>query len=133
MLRAEVTSPCYDAVHTRTVAFVDGDYWVVHDRLRARPRTSTRPAGTWRRSAAHGAVELGAGRVSAPGLLLLAPHGTLRLADGWVSPVVRGQGVGAGGRGRPPPARDVDLVTVLLPAVRRRRPARVTPTAPATR
>ena len=35
VLRAEVTSPCYDAVHTRTVAFVDGDYWVVHDRLRA--------------------------------------------------------------------------------------------------
>ena len=59
-------------------------------------------------------VELGAGRVSAPGLLLLAPHGTLRLTDGWVSPsygvkesapVVVATATGT----------DVDLVTVLLP------------------
>ncbi len=31
----EVVSPRYDAVHTRTLALVDDDYWVVHDRLRA--------------------------------------------------------------------------------------------------
>ena len=64
---------------------------------------------------APGPAELGIGRVSAAGLLLLAPHGTLRLADGWVSPsyglkesapvaVVAATGA------------DVDLVTVLLPA-----------------
>ena len=114
VLRAEVTSPCYDAVHTRTVAFVDGDYWVVHDRLRA--PTPHEYAARWHLAPVRGdgAVELGAGRVSAPGLLLLAPHGTLRLTDGWVSPsygvkesapVVVVAATGA----------DVDLVTVLLP------------------
>jgi len=56
-----------------------------------------------------------AGRVSAPGLLLLAPHGTVRLADGWVSPSY-------GHKEAAPVAvvsatgTDVDLVTVLLPA-----------------
>jgi len=114
VLRAEVTSPCYDAVHTRTVAFVDGDYWVVHDRLRA--PTPHEYAARWHLAPVRGdgAVELGAGRVSAHGLLLLAPHGTLRLTDGWVSPsygvkesapVVVVAATGA----------DVDLVTVLLP------------------
>jgi hypothetical protein len=111
VLRAEVTSPCYDAVHTRTVALVDGDYWVVHDRLRA-PSAHEYEA---RWHLAPGPAELGIDRVSAGGLLLLAPHGTLRLADGWVSPsyglkesapvaVVAATGA------------DVDLVTVLLPA-----------------
>ena len=115
VLRAEVTSPCYDAVHTRTVAFVDGDYWVVHDRLRA--PTAHAYAARWHLAPVRGdgAVELGAGRLSAPGLLLLAPHGTLRLADGWVSPSY--------GRKESAPVAvvaatgaDVDLVTVLLPA-----------------
>ena len=32
---ARCCSPQYDAVHTRTLAFVDDDFWVVHDRLRA--------------------------------------------------------------------------------------------------
>ena len=36
VLGGEVRSPCYDAVHTRRVAFVDDDYWVIHDRLRGR-------------------------------------------------------------------------------------------------
>jgi hypothetical protein len=77
VLRAEATSPCYDAVHTRTVAFVDGDYWVVHDRLRA--PTEHEYAARWHLApVGGGAVELAAGRLSAPGLLLLAPHGTLR-------------------------------------------------------
>jgi hypothetical protein len=111
VLRAEVTSPCYDAVHTRTVVFVDGDYWVVHDRLRAPTRHEY--AARWH--LAPGPAELGAGLVRAPGLLLLARHGTLRLADGWVSPTY--------GRKDPAPVAvldaagtDVDLVTVLLPA-----------------
>ena len=114
VLRAEVTSPCYDAVHTRTVAFVDGDYWVVHDRLRA--PTEHQYAVRWHLApVGPSAVELGAGRLSAPGLLLLAPHGTLRLADGWVSPSY-------GHKEAAPVAvvsatgTDVDLVTVLLPA-----------------
>ena len=35
VLRGEVQSPRYDALHTRTLALVDDDYWVIHDRLRA--------------------------------------------------------------------------------------------------
>ena len=67
--------------------------------------------------------------MSAPGLLLLAPHGTVRLADGWVSPSY--------GRKESAPVvvvaatgTDVDLVTVLLPAART---PRSRPTAPAAR
>lgn len=35
LLCGEATSPCYDAVHTRRVAFVSDEYWLVEDRLRA--------------------------------------------------------------------------------------------------
>ncbi len=35
VVRAEVHSPCYDAVHTRDVLFVAGDYWLVADHLTA--------------------------------------------------------------------------------------------------
>ncbi len=35
VLRGEVTSPCYDAVHARRVVFVGDEYWLVEDRLRA--------------------------------------------------------------------------------------------------
>jgi hypothetical protein len=82
----------------------------VHDRLRA--PSEHEYAARWH--LAPGPAELGAGRVSAPGLLLLAPHGRLRLADGWVSPSY--------GHKEPAPVAvltargaDVDLVTVLLP------------------
>ncbi|HST66399.1 MAG TPA: alginate lyase family protein, partial [Mycobacteriales bacterium] len=113
LLRAEVVSPCYDAVHTRTIAFVDDDYWVVHDRLRA--LTPHSYAARWHLSpAAQGALDLGGDRLSAPGLLLLAPLGELTVEPGWVSasygrkeaaPVAVLSAAGA----------DADLVTVLLP------------------
>ena len=35
VVRAEVHSPCYDAVHTRDVVFVAGEYWLVADHLAA--------------------------------------------------------------------------------------------------
>jgi hypothetical protein len=35
LLQGEVTSPAYDAVHRRAVAFVAGEYWLVLDQLRA--------------------------------------------------------------------------------------------------
>jgi hypothetical protein len=35
LLRGEVTSPAYDAVHRRAVVFVAGEYWLVFDLLRA--------------------------------------------------------------------------------------------------
>jgi hypothetical protein len=110
VLRAEVTSPCYDAVHTRTVAFVGGDYWIVHDRLRA-PGEHEYAA---RRHLAPGPASLGDGRVTAPGLLLVTAHGRLSVEDGWVSPSY-------GHKDAAPVAvlsargADVDLVTVLLP------------------
>jgi Heparinase II/III-like protein/Heparinase II/III N-terminus len=110
LLRAEVVSPCYDAVHTRTIAFVDDDYWIVHDRLRA--ATPHAYAARWHLSP--GAVALGAGRLSAPGLLLLAPLGDLTVEDGWVS--------ASYGRKSPAPVAvlgatgaDADLVTVIVP------------------
>ena len=35
LLRGEVTSPAYDAVHQRTVLFVAGEYWLVFDTVRS--------------------------------------------------------------------------------------------------
>ena len=34
LLAGEAVSPAYEAVHERRIAFVDGAYWVVEDRLR---------------------------------------------------------------------------------------------------
>jgi heparinase II/III-like protein len=113
LLRAEVVSPCYDAVHTRTIAFVADDYWIVHDRLRA--ATPHSYAARWHLSpAADGAVALGPGRLAAPGLLLLTPLGDLTVEPGWVS--------ASYGRKEPAPVAvlgatgtDADLITVILP------------------
>jgi hypothetical protein len=113
LLRAEVTSPCYDAVHTRTVAFVDDDYWIVHDRLRA--PTPHSYAARWHLApSTAGAVALGGDRLSAPGVLLLTPLGALSVQDGWVS-------TSYGRKERAPVAvltaagPDADLVTVIVP------------------
>ena len=104
-------------MHTRTVAFVAGDYWIVHDRLRAGTEHSY--AARWHLvPAAAGATTVDStasgDRLTAPGLLLLAPLGTLSVSDGWVSPSY--------GRKQPAPVAvvsatgaDADLVTVLLP------------------
>ncbi|HEY6748599.1 MAG TPA: alginate lyase family protein [Mycobacteriales bacterium] len=113
LLRAEVVSPCYDAVHTRTVAFVDDDYWIVHDRLRA--ATPHAYAARWHLSpSATGATVLGRGRLTAPGLVLLTPLGELTVEPGWVS--------ASYGRKAPAPVAvlaaggaDADLVTVIVP------------------
>jgi len=35
LLRGEVTSPAYDAVHQRTVLFVAGEYWLIFDTVRS--------------------------------------------------------------------------------------------------
>jgi Heparinase II/III-like protein/Heparinase II/III N-terminus len=127
ILVAEARSPAYDAVHTRTVVFVDDDYWLVHDRLRAaRPH---RYVARWQLApAAQGATELVRGddqtAVHAPGLVLAVPRGcgTLAVVDGWVSPRY--------GVRHPAPAAEVvaegravvDLVTAIVPS---RSPVRV--------
>jgi hypothetical protein len=117
---AEVRSPCYDAVHTRLLAFVDGDFWVIHDRLRA--PTAHRYEARWHLAReAWGHVTLIHDRdrttVRAPGVTLTVPRGMgwVTLEDGWVSPsygvkhpapvvVVSADGVA-----------DADLVTIVVP------------------
>ena len=119
LLRGEVRSPAYDAVHVRTVAFVDGDYWIVHDQLRA-PTAHIYEARWHLSPEAHDAVVIDdrgtQTTVCAPGVQLIAPAGAgeMSLQPGWFSPtygtkvpapIVVAQGVGA----------DVDLLTVLAP------------------
>jgi hypothetical protein len=36
MLAGEVRSPVYDAIHTRRICFIRGEYWLIVDRLRAK-------------------------------------------------------------------------------------------------
>jgi hypothetical protein len=86
-----VDSPCYDAVHTRDVVFVAGEYWLVADHLTAPTRHDyahrlhlTAPAED------RTVVEM---RdldvvVRAPAVDLVYPAGTaLAVEPGWVAPV----------------------------------------------
>ncbi len=82
----EVTSPRYDTVHRRYVAFVDGDYWLIVDQLDAPTPHDydlrfNLGSGAWQRTTVDGL------RVLTPSLeLLLAGPGALVLEEGWVSP-----------------------------------------------
>lgn len=90
--RATVESPCYDAVHTRTVAFVRGRYWLVHDVVEAPTRHAY--AIRWHLDPrCDGAVRVAHGRdqhaVDGPGVRLLveaAAGAETVVAPGWVSP-----------------------------------------------
>jgi hypothetical protein len=113
-------SPRYDAVHTRTLALVDADYWVVHDRLRA---TSAHDyTAHWhlaREAEGRVAVRRAPGQtvVTTPRSTLAVPdgYGDVGLGPGWVSPTYGVKHpapvvlVSAGDRA------DADLVTVLAP------------------
>jgi hypothetical protein len=120
LLQGEAVSPCYDAVHTRTVVFVDDQYWILHDRLRG-----TRPhrydlrfhlgPDAWNRTT----VETRDGDVvvRAPGVMLvMAPARTVCIESGWVAP--------AYGVKVPAPvvsvvvegAADVTFTTLVIPA-----------------
>ena len=115
----EVTSPSYDAVHTRMVALIDNDYWQIHDRLRA-PTAHLYRARWHLAAAAWGATELRqledrtVVRTPAVDIEIPAGCGTVSLEQGWVSPrygvkhpapvvVVSAQGLGA------------DMVTIIRP------------------
>jgi hypothetical protein len=82
----EVTSPRYDTVHRRYVAFVDGDYWLIVDQLDAPTPHDydlrfNLGSGAWQRTTVDGL------RILTPSLeLLLAGPGALVLEEGWVSP-----------------------------------------------
>ena len=119
VLSGEVVSPSYDAVHRRTMALVNDDFWVVHDRLRGgSPHTY---AARWHLDpAAQGRTVVTLDdqqtTVSAPGLTLLVPRwcGEVTIEDGWVSPTY--------GMKLPAPVVvitaaetvDAELVTVIL-------------------
>jgi Heparinase II/III-like protein/Heparinase II/III N-terminus len=120
VLCGQVRSPVYEVVHTRTVAFVDDDYWLVHDRLVG--QRSHRFVARWQLTpAASGATTLtrrrGHTTVRAPGLVLAVPQrfGAVSLAAGWVAPTY--------GVKHPAPAVLVaaagractDLITAIVP------------------
>ncbi|MCB0994391.1 MAG: alginate lyase family protein [Acidimicrobiales bacterium] len=88
---AEAWSPRYSALHTRTVAFVDDDYWIVHDVITdSAPRACTArwhlDPEAWHRTE----LRLGDDQatVRAPGLTLAVPALDVGVCieDGWVSP-----------------------------------------------
>ncbi len=119
-LCGRVVSPQYDAVHTRTLALVDADYWVVHDRLRA--SSAHDYTAHWhldRHAEGRVAVRRAHGQavVTTPRSTLVVPdgYGDVGIGPGWVSPAygVRHAApvvlVSAGDRA------DADLVTVLVP------------------
>lgn len=123
LLRGCVESPSYDAVHTRTLAFIDDDYWIVHDRVQA-PTTHTYEA-RWHLPATasgHVQIEVGTGQTTVwtPQCTLVVPAGcgTVELEPGWVSPTY--------GTKLPAPVvvvraadcNDADLLTVIIPGNR---------------
>src|SRR5262249_5273070 len=87
VLRGEVRSPCYEALHRRRVTFVAGEYWIIEDELHGeRPhrfdlRFHLAPD-------AAGRTEIGNAFVLAPslGLVFASPH-VPRIESGWVSPL----------------------------------------------
>ena len=92
LLRGEARSPCYDAVHERTVVLVAGEYWVIVDRMRSVDRHAydlrfhlpPEAAGSTR--VLRGAENANA-CVRAPGLALaFPPAAEPRLLDGWHAP-----------------------------------------------
>jgi hypothetical protein len=125
VLSGEVVSPSHDARHRRTLAFVDDDFWVVHDRLRG-GSVHTYVARWHLSPEAHGRTSVvredRQTTVSAPGLAIIVPRwcGEVTIEDGWVSPtygvklrapvVVLTAQNGTDGTA----VADADLVTVIL-------------------
>jgi Heparinase II/III-like protein/Heparinase II/III N-terminus len=119
VLTGQVSSPSYAADHRRTLAFVDDDFWVVHDRLRG--QSAHTYVARWHLSPeAHGHTSVMRDHlqttVSTPEVSIIVPRGCgeVTLEDGWVSPRY--------GVKLPAPvvvitaanAVDADLVTVIL-------------------
>lgn len=82
----EVRSSCYDAVHTRRVAFVADEYWLIEDVL-AGERLHRYDLRFHLAPEAWGRTHVVGPSVRAPGLALLcAPARGLRLESGWIAP-----------------------------------------------
>ncbi len=91
MVVGRAVSRRHDAVHTRALALVGGDHWVVHDRLRA-DRCHDYEVRWHLAPEANGTVELGQHGddhvVRARGVRVTIPRrcGELQVEDGWISP-----------------------------------------------
>jgi hypothetical protein len=86
VLLAEAVSPCYDAVHTRRIVFVRGDYWLVEDRLTA-PSPHRYDLRFHLAPEAWDRVAVGGRTVRAPGLTLVCgAQGVPVIEPGWVAP-----------------------------------------------
>jgi hypothetical protein len=118
LVRGEVTSPAYDAVHRRTVVFVAGEYWLVFDSVRAdRPHDY---ALRWH-LAADPAPELswlaeGHARMATPTVHLeLAGPAHVNVEEGWVSTLYGVRTAAPVVVASVDQRTDVDLVTLLAP------------------
>jgi len=90
VVRGEARSTCYEAVHTRRVAFVADEYWVIEDRLAGREphrydlRFHLAPDACERVDVSE---RDGAHVVRAPGLaLVIAGGGAPAIEPGWIAP-----------------------------------------------
>jgi pimeloyl-ACP methyl ester carboxylesterase len=115
VLTGEVRSAAYEAVHTRRVAFVREEYWLIEDRLRG-----TQPHRYELRfhlaPEAEGRTALESGRAVFPGgALLVAGPGEPRLEPGWVSPSYGVKHPAPVVAVAAPPAPDADFLTLLAP------------------
>jgi len=83
VLRGEVRSPTYEAVHARTILFVRDAYWVVEDLLEG----EVDHRYDLRFHLASDAASVDGAGVTAPGLVLvIAGADEIRLEPGWISP-----------------------------------------------
>jgi hypothetical protein len=87
VLRGRVLSPCYEAVHSRAVAMVRGEYWLIEDHV-AGERPHRYDVRFHLAPEAHGRVQLHGPAVRAPGLALVFARGLdVRVEGGWVAPL----------------------------------------------
>jgi hypothetical protein len=85
-LLGEAVSPVYDAIHRRRIVFVDGEYWVIEDRVEA-PTPHRFDLRFHLTAAAQGRTTIDDAVVRAPGFAIVVadPHRP-SLEAGWVAP-----------------------------------------------
>jgi hypothetical protein len=90
LLRGQVTSPSYDAVHTRFIFFIADEYWVIVDQLSGEvPHDYNLRFHLAPEAMNHTVFQRrdGNNAVIAPGLALIFPaHNEPQLEPGWVAP-----------------------------------------------
>jgi Heparinase II/III-like protein/Heparinase II/III N-terminus len=90
LITAETRNPAYDAVHTRRIAFVGREYWIVHDRLR--DHQPHRYEARWHLTPDAAPVEVSDDgftvtiRTTTAVLAVPSRSWTVAVEDGWVSP-----------------------------------------------